>query len=128
MHGWLLVSFWKRILGMASLNDVKLIGNLTRDPQVRYTPGGSAVCDLGVAVNEKYKDKEGNVKEDTIFVDCTCWGRTAEFAGEYLKKGGSVFIEGKLKMESWQDTKTNEKREKMKVNVLNLQSLASRQQ
>jgi single-strand DNA-binding protein len=113
---------------MASLNDVKLIGNLTRDPQVRYTPGGSAVCDLGVAVNEKYKDKEGNVKEDTIFVDCTCWGRTAEFAGEYLSKGGSVFIEGKLKMESWQDAKTNEKREKMKVNVLSLQSLTPRQQ
>lgn len=113
---------------MASLNDVKLIGNLTRDPQVRYTPGGNAVCDLSVAVNEKYKDKDGNVKEEVTFVDCTCWGRTAEFAGEYLKKGGSVFVEGKLKMESWDDAKTGEKRQKMKVNVQNLQSLSPRQQ
>ena len=79
---------------MANLNKVLLLGNVTRDPEVRYTPKGSAVCDLGVAVNRAYTTDSGEKREDVTFVDVTLWGRTAEVASEYLKKGRPVFIEG----------------------------------
>src|SRR5438046_7996236 len=100
---------------MASFNKVILLGNLTRDPEVRYTPKGSAVCDLGVAVNRVYTTDSGEKREEATFVDVTFWGRTAEVAGEYLKKGRPVFIEGRLQLDTWDDKQSGQKRSKLKV-------------
>lgn len=101
---------------MASFNRVILLGNLTRDVQVRHTPGGTAVAELGLAVNHQWFDKQSNSKkEETTFVDVTCWGRTAEIAGEYLAKGRQVLIEGRLKLDQWDDKESGQKRSKLKV-------------
>ena len=100
---------------MASFNKVLLLGNLTRDPEVRYTPKGSAVADLGLAVNRNYTTESGEKREEVTFVDVTFWGRTAEVAGEYLKKGRSVFIEGRLQLDTWDDKQSGQKRSKLKV-------------
>ena len=114
---------------MASFNKVILIGNLTRDPQVRYTPGGMAVSDIGLAVNRTWFDKQTNQKkEDVTFVDVTLWGRTAEIAGEYLAKGKQVLIEGRLQLDSWDDKETGQKRSKLKVVGENMTMLGSRQE
>lgn len=99
---------------MASFNRVTLLGNCTRDPEQRYTPSGTAVCELGLAVNETRKGQNGERIEDTVFVDVTLWGRTAEIATEYLQKGAPVLIEGRLKLDQWQD-KEGQKRSKLKV-------------
>ena len=112
---------------MASVNRVILVGNLTRDPEVRYIPSGSAVCELGLAVNRSWFDKQSNQrKEETTFVDVTLWGRTAELAGEYLSKGRPVLIEGRLQMDSWEDKQTGQKRSKLKVVADNMQFLGGR--
>lgn len=100
---------------MASFNKVILLGNLTRDPEVRYTPKGSAVCDLGLAVNRNYTLDSGEKREEVTFVDVVLWARLAEIAGEYLKKGRPVFIEGRLQMDSWDDKQTGQKRTKLRV-------------
>lgn len=101
---------------MASFNKVILMGNLTRDPQVRYTPGGAAVTDIGLAVNRTWFDKTSQQKrEEVTFVDVTLWGRQAEVAGEYLSKGRSVLIEGRLQMDQWDDKETGKKRSKLKI-------------
>ena len=101
---------------MASFNKVILMGNLTRDPEVRYIPSGSAVTELGLAVNRTWFDKASNTrKEEVSFIDVTLWGRTAEIAGEYLSKGRPVLIEGRLQMDSWEDRETGKKRSKLKV-------------
>jgi single-strand DNA-binding protein len=101
---------------MASFNKVILVGNLTRDPQVRYTPSGTAVTDLGLAISRNWFDKQSNSrKEETTFVDVTVWGRTAEVAGEYLSKGRPVLIEGRLQLDQWDDRETGQKRSKLKV-------------
>lgn len=101
---------------MASFNKVILVGNLTRDPQVRYTPGGTAVTEVGLAVNRTWFDKQSNSrKEETTFVDVTLWGRQAEVAGEYLAKGRSVLIEGRLQLDQWEDRESGQKRSKLKV-------------
>jgi single-strand DNA-binding protein len=110
---------------MASLNKVILIGNLTRDPEVRFTPKGSAVCDLSIAVNRKWRDEQGNPQEEVTFVDITAWGKTAEFAGQFLAKGRSVFIEGRLQMDSWEDKATGQKRSKLKIVADQVQFLGS---
>jgi single-strand DNA-binding protein len=110
---------------MASFNKVILIGNLTRDVEVRYLASGSAVADVSLAVNESYKDRDGNKVDDTVFVDCTLWGKTAELAGQYLAKGKPVLFEGRLKMEKWDDKETGQKRSKMKVTVEFMQFLGS---
>ena len=83
-------------------NRVTLAGNLTRDPELRYTPKGSAVGDLSIAINEKYKTSDGTQKEETVFVDVTVWGRQAETCKEHLAKGRPVFIEGRLKLDQWE--------------------------
>jgi len=111
---------------MASFNQVILIGNLTRDPELRFIPAGTAVCDLSIAVNEKYKAKNGEMREEVSFFDCTCWGRTAEVAAEYLKKGRSCMIVGKLKQDRWDDEKTGQKRSKVKVTVTTIQFLGAK--
>jgi len=112
---------------MASFNRVILMGNLTRDPQVRYTPGGTAVAELGLAVNRTWFDKQTNTrKEDVTFVDVTLWGRTAEIAGEYLGKGRQVLIEGRLQTDSWDDKETGQKRSKLKVVCENMTMVGGR--
>ena len=100
---------------MASFNKVILLGNLTRDPEVRYTPKGTAVTELGMAVNRVYTAENGEKREEATFVDVTFWGRTAEIAGEYLKKGRPVFIEGRLQLDTWDDKQSGQKRSKLKV-------------
>jgi single-strand DNA-binding protein len=112
---------------MASFNKVILLGNLTRDPEVRYTPKGSAVCDLGIAVNRVYTTDAGEKREEVTYVDVVLWSRLAEIAGEYLKKGRPVFIEGRLQMDSWEDKQSGQKRTKLRVVGETLQLLGSRQ-
>ncbi len=111
---------------MASYNKVMLLGNCTRDPEVKYTPKGSAVTDLGIAVNRYYTTDSGEKREETTFVDVTMWGRQAEIAGEYLKKGRPVFIEGRLQLDTWDDKQTGQKRSKLRVVCENFQLLGSR--
>ena len=111
---------------MASVNKVFLIGNLTRDPELRYTPSGAPVVDLGLAVNRVYNTKDGERREETLFVDVTVWNRQAENCCQYLKKGRPVHVEGFLKMDSWDDKTTGEKRSKIKVEADRVQFLDSR--
>jgi single-strand DNA-binding protein len=112
---------------MASFNKVILVGNLTRDPQVRYTTGGTAVAEIGLAVSRQWFDKQANQKrEETTFVDVTLWGRQAEIAGEYLAKGRPVLIEGRLQLDTWDDKETGQKRSKLRVVCETMQMLGSR--
>lgn len=112
---------------MASMNRVFLMGNVIRDPAVRYTSGGSAVSDLGVAVNETWFDKASNSKKESVtFVDCVLFGRTAEVAGEYLRKGSPVLIEGRLNLDTWDDKQTGQKRSKLRVVAESMKLLSSR--
>ena len=111
------------------VNKVMLMGNLTRDPQVRYTPGGMAVADIGLAINRTWFDKQSNQKkEDVTFVDVTLWGRQAEVAGEYLSKGRSVFIEGRLQLDQWDDKESGQKRSKIKVVCEQMQMVGGREE
>ena len=100
---------------MANLNKVMLMGNLTRDPEVRYTPRGTAVAEIGLAINRYFSSENGEKREETTFVDVTLWGRQAEIAGEYLRKGRPVFIEGRLQLDTWDDKTSGQKRSKLKV-------------
>ena len=111
---------------MASYNRVILLGNLTRDPELRYLQSGMAVTDIGLAVNDRRKNATGEWIEETTFVDVTLWGRTAEIAGEYLSKGAPVFIEGRLKLDSWDDKQSGQKRSKMRVVCERMQLLSGR--
>lgn len=109
---------------MASYNRVVLVGNLTRDPELRYIASGTAVTDIGMAMNDRRKDQSGNWIEETTFVDVTLWARTAEVACEYLSKGSSVLIEGRLKFETWE--KEGQKHSKLKVVGDKMQMLGGR--
>ncbi len=100
---------------MASYNKVMLMGNLTRDPEVRYTPKGSAVADLAIAVNRVYTADNGEKREEVTYIDVVLWARLAELAGQYLKRGNPVFIEGRLQMDTWEDKQTGQKRSKIRV-------------
>ena len=111
---------------MASFNKVILLGNLTRDPEVRYTPKGSAVCDLGIAVNRSYTLDSGEKREEVTFVDVVLWSRLAEIAGEYLKKGRPIFIEGRLQLDTWDDKQSGQKRSKLRVIGETMQLLGGR--
>jgi single-strand DNA-binding protein len=111
---------------MASFNKVILLGNLTRDPEVRYTPKGSAVCDLGIAINRQYTLDSGEKREEVTYVDVVLWSRLAEIAGEYLKKGRPVFIEGRLQLDTWDDKQSGQKRSKLRVIGETMQLLGSR--
>jgi single-strand DNA-binding protein len=108
---------------MASFNRVILVGNLTRDPELRYIPSGTAVSDIGLAVNDRVKRGDQWVDE-TTFVDITLWGRTAEIANEYLSKGSPVLIEGRLKLDRWE--KEGQKHSKLKVVCDRMQMLGSK--
>ena len=112
---------------MASFNKVILMGNLTRDPEVRYTPSGTAVSEVGLAVNRTWFDKQTNQKkEEVTFVDVTLGGRQAEVAGEYLGKGRGVLIEGRLQLDQWDDKETGQKRSKLRVVGENMTMLPGR--
>ena len=110
---------------MASYNKVILMGNLARDVELRHTPTNQAVANIGLAVNRTYKSKEGENREETTFVDCEAWGRTAEVMAQYLSKGRPVMIEGRLKFDQWQDQQ-GQNRSKLKVVIENFQFIGSR--
>ena len=109
---------------MADLNRVILAGRLTRDPEVRYTPSGTAVADLGVAVSDAYRNRAGELVEQTCFVDVVVWGRQAETSGEYLGKGSPVLIEGRLQLDQWENQQ-GEKRSKLRVKADRVQFLGT---
>lgn len=109
-------------MDMASLNRVFLIGNLTKDPELRYTSTGVPVANLRLAVNRKYKDKSGELKEDTCFVTVTAWDKQAETCNQYLQKGRAVFVEGRLQSRSW-ETPDGQKRSTIDVRVERIQFL-----
>ncbi len=109
---------------MASVNKVILIGNLTRDPEVRFTPKGTAVCDMAIAVNRRYVNEgTGERVEEVTFLDIVLWGKQAELAGQYLAKGRSVYVDGRLQMDTWEDKATGQKRSKIRIVCENMQFL-----
>jgi single-strand DNA-binding protein len=100
---------------MANYNKVLLMGNLTRDPELRYTPKGQAVAKLGLAVNRRYTTESGEAREETTFVDIDAWGKQAEVICQYCKKGRPLFVEGRLKLDQWDDKATGQKRSQLRV-------------
>ena len=111
---------------MANYNKVLLIGNLTRDPQLRYTPNERAVCEFGMAVNRKWKSQSGQDGEEVLYVEVVAWGRQAETLDKYMKKGRPIFVEGRLTLDQW-ESKQGEKRSKIRVTLENFQFLGGRQ-
>ncbi len=109
---------------MASLNKVFLIGNLTRDPELRYTPAGVAVTNLGVAVNRRFRDKSGEIKEDVCFLTVTVWDKQAEACSQYLQKGSPIFVEGVLQSRTW-ETSDGQKRSTIDVRAERIQFLGT---
>jgi len=110
---------------MASFNKVILMGNLTRDPELRYTPKGTAIARIGLAVNRVWTTETGEKKEEVTFVDCDAFGKTAETIAQYIKKGSPILIEGRLRLHTWDDKQTNQKRSKLGVVLENFQFLDS---
>jgi single-strand DNA-binding protein len=100
---------------MANFNRVILAGNLTRDPELKYTPKGSAVARIGMAINRTWKSETGEQKEEVTFVDVEAWGRQAEVIAQYVKKGRPLLVEGRLKLDQWEDKNTHQKQSKLKV-------------
>lgn len=107
---------------MVAFNKVILMGNLTRDPELRYTPNGSAVVHFGLAVNRKYVSKEGEKKDEVDFFDVEAWDKQAELCSEYLSKGSGIFLEGRLKQDRWED-ESGSKRSKIKIIAMSIQFL-----
>jgi single-strand DNA-binding protein len=110
---------------MANFNKVILAGNLTRDPELRYTPKGLAIAKIGIAINRTWKTETGETKEEVTFVDVDAFGKTAETIGQYLKKGRPILMEGRLRYETWDDKQTNAKRSKLGVVLESFQFLDS---
>jgi single-strand DNA-binding protein len=108
----------------ASLNKVLLMGNLTRDPEVKYTPKGTAVGDLAIAINDSYKAQDGTIKETVTYVDIEVWGRQAETCKQYLTKGRPIFVEGQLRLDQW-ETPQGDKKSRLKVRADRVQFLGS---
>jgi single-strand DNA-binding protein len=111
---------------MASYNKVLLMGNLTRDPQLKYLPNQTAVVEFGVACNRKYKTQSGEQREEVTFVDCSAFARTAEVINQYFTKGKPIFIEGRLKFDQWEDKQGGGKRSKLSVHVDNFQFIGGK--
>jgi len=111
---------------MPNLNKVMLMGNLTRDPELKSTQGGTSVCKFGLAINRRWTDASGTTKEDTTFVDCVAWGKTGEAIAKYLAKGKPVYVEGRLTLEQWQDKESGANRSKMGVTVEAFQFIDSK--
>jgi single-strand DNA-binding protein len=112
---------------MASFNKVILIGNLTRDPELRYTPKGTANVRIGLAVNRKYKDANGQLQEEVSFIDADAWSQQAETIAQYMRKGNPMLVEGRLKQDSWDDKQTGQKRTALRVVIENFQFLGGGQ-
>ncbi len=110
---------------MPNVNKVFLMGNLTRDPQISYLPSQTAVCEIGLAINRNWTAQDGQKREEVTFVDCSAFGKTAETIGKYLKKGRPIFIEGRLKYDTWED-KEGKKRSRLRVVVDQFQFVDSR--
>lgn len=100
---------------MPNLNKVQLMGNITRDPEVRYTPKGTAVTDISLAINRNFSGDDGERREETTFVEITFWGRQAEIIGEWMKKGRPIYVEGRLQLDSWEDKTSGQQRSRLKV-------------
>ena len=111
---------------MPNLNRVILMGNVTRDPELRYTPGGAAVANFGLAINRKWKTRDGRQDEETCFVDVEAWARLAEVCHDYLRKGSPAMVEGRLKLDQW-ESKDGQKRSKLRVVAENVQFLGKRE-
>jgi single-strand DNA-binding protein len=111
---------------MANFNKVILVGNLTRDPQLRYLPSQMAVVDFGLAVNHKYRTKNGEDREEVLFIDCSCFGKGAEIINQYCQKGKQLLVEGRLKYDTWEDKQGGGKRSKHSVSVDNFQLMGGR--
>jgi len=111
---------------MANLNKVLLMGNLTRDPQLKYLPSQTAVVDFGLAVNRRWKGQNGEDREETTFVDCSAFAKTAEVINQYFTKGKPIFIEGRLKYDTWEDKQGGGKRSKLSVVIENFQFIGGR--
>jgi single-strand DNA-binding protein len=107
------------------INRVMLAGNLTRDPQLRFLGNEKAVADFGLAINRRFKTADGQMKEEVTFVDVEAWGRTAELVGQYLTKGRACFVEGRLRLDTWDDKKDGQKRSKLRVIADNVQFIDS---
>jgi single-strand DNA-binding protein len=112
---------------MASLNKVLLMGNLTRDPETKHTPKGTAVTQMSLAINRKYTTEGGDHKEEVTYVDVEAWGRLAENCAEHLSKGKQVFVEGRLKLDTWEDKNTGEKKSRLRVAADMVQFLSPRE-
>ena len=110
---------------MPALNIVHLIGNLTRDPELRVTPAGTAICQFGLAINRKFKDGAGAEREEVLFLDCEAWAKAGETIAKYCTKGRPLYVGGRLKLDQWEDKTTHEKKSKIKVVVENFQFLGS---
>ncbi len=110
---------------MSSLNKVMLMGNLTRDPELKAVNGKSSVLEMGLAINRTIKSDNGESREEVTFVDVTVWGRTAENVAKYLEKGSSALVEGRLQFDSWQDKATGQNRSKLRVVADSVQFLSS---
>ena len=110
---------------MPSYNKVLLMGNLTRDVQLKSLPSGQPVAEIGIAINRKYKTKDGQDREEVTYVDCECWGPRAEVINKYFSKGKPIFIEGRLKLDSWEE-KDGQKRSKMRVVIDDFQFVEGR--
>ena len=111
---------------MANLNRVLLIGNLTRDPELRVTPKGTSICQFGLAVNRTFKDGAGQPREETTFIDIEAWGRQGEVISKYCSKGRPLFVEGRLRFDQWEDKTTGNKRSKLSVVLENFQFIGGR--
>ena len=112
---------------MPNLNKVMLMGNLTRDPEIKYTPKGTAIANFGIAINRVFTPEGGEKREEVTFIDLEAFGRTAEVIGEYFKKGKPIFIEGRLKLDQWDDKTTGKKMSKLRVVVESFEFLGSRE-
>lgn len=110
-------------LRMPEINSVTLAGRLTRDPELKYLPSGSAVCELGLAVSRRFRTKTGEQREETLFINVETWNKTAEYCGENLRKGRPIMVEGRLKSDDWEDKNTGQRRTIIKINASRIQTL-----
>lgn len=111
---------------MSSFNKVILLGNLTRDPELRVTPKGTAICQFSIAVNRQFKDESGNAREEVSFIDVEAWGRQGETIAKYCTKGRPLFVEGRLRLDQWEDKTSGQKRSRLKVVLEGFQFVGGR--
>jgi single-strand DNA-binding protein len=111
---------------MASLNKVMIIGNLTRDPEVKYTPKGQAIAEISLAVNRSYSTADGEKREEVTYLEVTFWGKQAEVLGQWMKKGRPLYVEGRLRLDSWEDKETGKKQSRLRITGEEFQFLGSK--